>query len=135
MANSAGKLFRAATWRWLGPPGDVGKIVKVTVHDQDSQLVRVIDSERDLAAFRALWVSLVEADPGSVTPPPRWRPYYTLNIEKAGRGGGTRSATWFYFPWSGTVKLLAVIRAVYVAPLYRTSSPGAFEALLRGDPR
>ena len=133
MALSFGTLFRAATRRWLGPPADARTIVKVTVRDEDFQLVRVIDSERDLAAFRALWAALVEADPGSYTPPPGWRPYYKLIIEKTGRGGRSSSASWFYFPWGGTIKLLTVIRAVCVAPLYRTPSRDAFEAMLRPD--
>jgi hypothetical protein len=134
MALSPGKLLRAATSRWFGPAAGAGRIVKVTVRDEDFQLIRVIDSARDLAVFRALWAGLVEADLGSFDPPPGTRPYYKLVIERAGSGGRTRSASWFYFPRNGTIKLLAVIRSILVAPLYRTPSPGAFEALLRGDP-
>ncbi len=113
MALSPGQLFRAATSRWFGPAANAGSIVKVTVRDEDFQLIRVIASERDLAVFRALWAGLVEADPSSIAPPPGWRPY-KLNIETAGRGGQTKSASWFYFPSSGTIKLLAVIRSVLV---------------------
>jgi hypothetical protein len=133
MALSPGQLFRKAISPWFGPTASAGSIVKVTVRDEDFQLIRVIDSERDLTAFRALWGGLVEADPGSVAPPPGSLPYYKLNIETAGRGRQTRSASWFYFPRSGTIQLLAVIRSVLVAPLYRTPTPDAFEALLRAE--
>jgi cytidylate kinase len=59
---STGKLFRAATLRWFGPASDADRILKVTVSDENSHVVRVIDSQRDLAAFRQLWSALVEAD-------------------------------------------------------------------------
>jgi hypothetical protein len=128
MALSPGKLFRSVVSRWFGPAANAGSIVKVTVRDEDSRVVRVIDSERDLAAFRALWAALAEADPGS-SAPPLGRPYYKLQIEYA-RRGRIEHASWFYFP-GGAVRLLAVMRSVLVAPLYRTPDPDAFEALLR----
>jgi len=133
MALSPGKLFRAATRRWFGPAAGADSIVKVTVRDEKGRIVRVIDSERDVAAFRALWAGLLETDPGACTAPPGWRPYHKLQIQSVGRGGRTGNASWFYF-FGGHIKLLAVIRAVCVAPLYRTPSPDAFEALLRRDP-
>jgi len=132
MAFSPGKLFRAAARRWFGPLAGTEGIVKVTVRDADFHVVRVIESERDLAAFRALWAALVETDPGSWAAPPG-RQYYKLAIEWIGRGGRAESSSWFYFP-GGSIKLLAVLRAISVASLYRTPSPGAFEALLRADP-
>jgi hypothetical protein len=97
MALSPGKLFRAATRRWFGPAVYADRIVKVTVRDQNSQVVRVLDSERDLAAFRDLWAALVEVDdPGSQIPPPE-RPYNKLNIQFIERRGRTQRAIWFYF--------------------------------------
>ena len=133
MALSPGRLFRAATRRWLGPATDADSVVKVTVRDEELHIVRVLDSQRDLAAFRRLWAALVEADSSSWSPPPGGRPYYKLQIQLIGRGGRTENASWFYFP-DGSIKLLAVLRAIRIAPLYRTPTPGAFEALLRGDP-
>jgi hypothetical protein len=95
-----------------------------------SRVIRLLDSERDLAAFRALWAGLVETDLGSWTPPSGPHSYYRLQIQSTRRGGRTENASWFYFP-GGFVKLLAVLRAVCVAPLYRTPCPDAFEAMLR----
>jgi hypothetical protein len=132
MAFSPGKLFRAATRRWFGPLAGTERIVKVTVRDADSHVIRVIESERDLAAFRALWAGLVETDPGASAPPPE-RPYYKLAIQWIGRGDRGGSPSWFYFP-GGYIELLAIWRAISVAPLYRTPSPDAFEALLGADP-
>jgi hypothetical protein len=132
MTFTPGSLFRTATRRWFGPAADADRIAKVTVRDEDFQVVRVLDSERELAAFRKLWAALVEADSRPWTPPPD-RPYYKLNIQLIGFGGRTENASWFYFP-GGCVKLLAVVRAIWIAPLYRMPSPGAFEELLRGDP-
>lgn len=131
MPLSLGKLFRAATRRWIGPFADARRIVKVTVRDEHSQVDRVLDSERDLAAFRALWAALIEADPRAWTPPPGG-PYYKLAIQWVARGGRMRASSWLHYP-DGFVKLLAIWRAVWVAPLYRTPSPGAFEAMLRPD--
>jgi len=133
MMPSAGKLFRAATRRWLGPTADPDSIVKVTVRNEEARVVRVLTSERDLAAFRALWAGLVEVDPRSSRPPPEWRPCYRLSIERVGRGGRTAHATWFYSPVGGYIQMLAIIRAVCVAPLYRRPSPDAFEAILRPE--
>ena len=56
---STGKLFRAATLRWFGRPVTP---TGLTVSDENSHVVRVIDSQRDLATFRQLWSALVEAD-------------------------------------------------------------------------
>ena len=131
MALSLGRLIRAATRRWLGPAAAAGGIVKVTVRDEHSQVVRVLEAERDLAAFRALWAALIEADPRSSTPPPGG-PYYKLAIQWTARGGRMHGSSWFYYP-GGFVKLLAIWRAIWAAPLYRTPSPDAFEALLHPD--
>jgi hypothetical protein len=132
MAFSAGKFFRAATRRWFGPAAGTEGIVKVTVRDADFHVIRVIESERDLATFRALWAALVETDPGSWTQP-AGSAHYKLDIQWVGRDRRTQSSRWFYFS-DGTIRLLAIWRALWVAPLYRTPSPDAFEALLRADP-
>ncbi len=129
-ALTPGKVFRVATRRWLGPAASADSIVKVTVRDAESRVVRVIESERDLAAFRTLWAGLAEADPGASPPPSPW---YKLQMQYIRSGGRTENASWFYFP-GGTIKLLAIVRAAWIAPLYRTPAPAAFEALLRGDP-
>jgi len=48
-----------------------------------------------------------------------------------GKTGGQR---WRLPSPGGYVKLLAVVRAIWVGPLYQTPTPDAFEALLRADP-
>ena len=129
MVLSPGKVFRSAARGWYGPFARPGRIVKVTVRDQDFQLVRVLDSHLELVAFRALWAGVVEVDRGSYT----WQhghPYYRLALQSIGLGGRTGTASWFYFP-GGYLKLLAVVRAIWVGPLYQTPTPDAFEALLR----
>ena len=132
MVLSPGRLFRAATRGWYGPFARPDRIVNVTVRGQDLQPVHVLDSARDLVAFRELWAALIEVDRGAYT----WQhgqPYYRLAIQSIGLGGRTEHASWFYFP-GGYIKLLAVMRAIWVGPLYRTVTPDAFEALLRADP-
>ena len=128
--RSPGRLFRAATRRWLGPFAASRKIVKVTVRDQEFRIVRELTSEPELAAFRNLWAALVEADQRPAAPPPG-RALYKLQIQSI-QSGRRANATWFYSS-GGTVELLAIWRAIWIAPLYRTPSPAAFEALLRGD--
>jgi hypothetical protein len=130
VAASPGKIFRAATRCWIGPLAHTRSIVKVTVRDQNFQIVRVLASEADLAAFRALWSALIEVDPRSWTPAPG-QPHQSLIIEWSGRGGRARSSHWFYHP-GGFVNLLAILPAIWVAPLYRTPDPEAFEAMLGG---
>ena len=130
MAFSPGKILRAKTRRWIGPLAATRRVVKVTVRDQNFQIVRVLASESDLAAFRALWSALVEVDPGSWTPEPA-QPHHSLIIEWSERGGRARSSHWFYHP-GGFLNLLAILPAIWVAPLYRTPDPDAFEALLGG---
>jgi hypothetical protein len=132
MVLSPGKFFRSATRGWYGPFARPDRIVNVTVRDQDFQLVRVLDSERDLVAFRELWAALIEVDRGSYIWQ-REQPYYKLAIQSIGLGGRTENASWFYFP-GGYLKLLAVVRAIWVGPLYQAPTPDAFEALLRADP-
>jgi hypothetical protein len=132
MVLSPGKVFRAATRSWYGPFARPDQIVDVAVRDQDFQLVRILDSERDLVAFRALWVSLFEVDRDACTWQPG-QPFYKLAIESIGLGGRAENASWYYFP-GGYFKLLAVMRAIWVAQLYKAPMPDAFEALLRADP-
>ena len=132
MTFSPGKIFRAATQHWFGPFARTRRIAKVTVRDENFGILRVLKSEPDLAAFRALWSAMIEADLHSWTPPPG-QPYHSLIIEWIGRGGRTDSSHWFYHP-GGFVNLLAIWPAIWVAPLYRTPSPEGFEALLRADP-
>lgn len=129
MALLAGKLFRAATRSWYGPFARPDRIVNVAVRDQDFELVRILDCERDLAAFRKQWAALVEVDRDCHTWQ-RGQPYYKLAIQSVGLGGRAESS-WYYFP-GGYFKLLAVMRAIWVAPLYRAATPDAFEALLIG---
>ena len=124
-------MFRAATRRWYGPFARPERIVNVAVRDQDFQLIRVFESERGLLAFRELWAAVIEVDRGCYI----WQsghPFYKLAIQSIGRGGRINNASWYYFP-SGYLKLLAVMRAIWVAPLYRAATPDAFEALLNAD--
>jgi hypothetical protein len=131
---SPGKVFRSATRGWYSPFARPDRIVNVTVRDQDFQLVRVLDSERDLVAFRELWAVLIEVDRGPYTWQ-RGQPYYKLTLQSIGLGRRTENASWFYFPSDGYLKLLAVVRAIWVGPLYQTPTPDAFEALLRAPTR
>lgn len=124
-------LFRAATRRWYGPFARPERIVDVAVRDQDFQLIRVLESEGDLLASRKLWAAVIEVDRGRYTWQPG-QPYYKLAIQSVGRGGRINNASWYYFP-GGYLKLLAVMRARWVAPLYRTTTPDAFAALLIAD--
>ena len=131
MTFAPGKTLRAATRNWIGPFARTRRIVKVTVRDQNFQILRVLKSEPDLAAFRALWSELIEVDPRSGTPALE-QAHHSLIIEWSERGGRARSSHWFYHP-GGFVTLLAVLPAIWVAPLYRTPEPEAFAALLRTD--
>jgi hypothetical protein len=65
MAFRLGTLFRSKTRGWYGPFARPYRIITVTVRDQDYRLIRVLDSQRDLAAFRELWAALIEVDRGS----------------------------------------------------------------------
>jgi hypothetical protein len=132
MALLPGKFVRAAMRRWFGPLARTHGIVKVTVRDHDFRIIRVIASEEDLAAFRGQWSAMIEADRRSWTPPPQ-RQHYTLDIQWIGRYGRIKTARWFYF-LGGFLHMLAIWRAIWVAPLYRTPSPAAFEAMLGVDP-
>lgn len=131
MVLSPGKVFRAATGSWYGPFARLDRIVNVAVRDHDFQLVRVLEAERDLIAFRALWGSLVEVECDAYTWQ-RGQPFYKFAIKSIGAGGRANNASWYYFP-GGYFKLLAVMRAISVAPLYQAPMPDAFEALLRAD--
>ena len=131
MVFSPGPLFRAATRRWYGPFAHPERIVNVAVRNQDFQLIRVLESEGDLLAFRKLWAAVIEVDRNCYTRQPG-RPYYKLAIQTIGRGGRINNASWYYFP-GGYLKLLAVMRAIWVAPLYRAATPDAFAALLIAD--
>jgi hypothetical protein len=132
MGFSPGKTFRAATRNWIGPFARTRRIVKVTVRDQNFQVVRVLASEPSLIAFRAAWSALIEIDPASWTPA-QGQPHYNLIVEWRERGDRVHSNHWFYHP-GGFLNLLAVLPAIWVAPLYRSPNPEAFEALLAGRP-
>jgi hypothetical protein len=131
MTFSLSKIFRAATRRWFGPLTRTHRIIKVTVRDENFGVVRVLKSERDLTSFRALWSAMIEVDPRLWTPPPG-EAFHNLIIECIGRGGRMESSHWFYHP-GGFVRLLAILPAIWVAPLYRTPAAKSFEALLRPD--
>ena len=75
-----------------------------------------------LTPHHALWIDSAGEDKG-----------YKLNIQLIERRRRTESATWFRLP-GGYIELLGIRRAIRVAPLYRTLSPDAFEALFRSDP-
>jgi hypothetical protein len=117
-----GKYFRAFL-RLLFPYSD---ITKVTVRDPGFQVIKVIDGGDDLAAFRRMWGDRIEADPGL------WNAagqafyghgVYKLDIRRAKSG-----SRWFYHP-SGLTKVLAIWRAIWVAPLYRLRLPQEFNKL------
>jgi hypothetical protein len=128
---SPGKLVRAVTRRWLGPLARDRTIVRVTVRDQDFRVVRVLASEHDLAAFSELWAAMTEADLRSWALPPG-RSHHKLDIQWRDRSRRRRTSRWLYHP-GGFVNLVAIGRAIWVAPLYRMPSPNAFETLLRSQ--
>jgi hypothetical protein len=120
-----GKLFRAATRRWLGPFADTRTIVKVTVRDQEFHIVRELTAAHDLAAFRELWSGMTEVDAKS-WPPAATRTHYKLDVQWSGRDGRLHSSRWLYHP-GGFVNLVAIWPAIWVAPLYRMATADALE--------
>jgi hypothetical protein len=128
MALRFGQLFRAATRRWLGPFARTRHIVKVTVRDENFHIIRVLTSDKELLAFRDLWSGLVEIDPGSWVRPPG-ASHRKLDIQWTRSDGRTHTSRWHYHP-GGYIRILGILRAIWVAPLYRTPTPTAFEALL-----
>jgi hypothetical protein len=133
MPLAPGKLVRAVTRRWLGPLAHGRTIVQVTVRDQDFRVVRVLASEHDLAAFGGLWATMTEADLRSSALPPG-RAHHKLDIQWRDRSGRRHTSRWLYHP-GGFLNLVAIWRAIWVAPLYRMPSPSAFETLLRSQDR
>jgi hypothetical protein len=131
MTFSPGKIFRAATRHWLGPFARSRRVVKVTVRDEDFHVVRVLESEPDLAAFCTLFSALIEVDPRSWPLVPGRR-YRKLDVLCVGRDGRTRSGRWLYHP-GGFVIPLAIWPAIWIARLYRTPALEAFEELLRPE--
>ena len=126
MRPAIGKLIRALfrIYRRFRPVTD---ITKVTIRDPRFQLVKEIDGGDDLAAFRRMWDDRIEADPGL------WKSAgqefyghgaYKLDIRRAKSG-----SRWLYHP-SGLTKVLAIWRAIWVAPLYRLRSPEEFNKLI-----
>lgn len=99
------------------------------MRDQDNQIIKVITSDRDLAAFRDMWSTMSEAEPASWTPA-AGRSHYKLDIQWTRRAGRTRTSRWLYHP-DGFVNLVAKWRAIWVAPLYRAPTPAEFETILR----
>src|ERR1700683_5273835 len=97
MTFAPAKIFRVATRPWFGPFARTRGVVKVTVRDENFRVVRVLKSEPDLPAFRALWSAMIEVDPGTWTPPPG-QPYHHLIIEWTGRGDRNDSGHWFHHP-------------------------------------
>jgi hypothetical protein len=120
---STGKLIRALLWRWKGPPARARIIVRVSVRDHNFQLVKVITSDGDLASFRKMWSTLVEADPGLCRQAASGV-HYKLDIQWASHG-----SRWLYDP-AGFVRVLGIWRAIWVAPLYRMPTPGEFNRIL-----
>jgi hypothetical protein len=90
-------------------------ITKVTVLDAEFRLIRTITSAPDLAAFGELWVKRTMQGPDVAM-----RPAYKIDIHSAGR-----SYRWLYDP-AGLAQTLSKKKS----PVYRLSSPAAFNELL-----
>jgi hypothetical protein len=118
------KIIRAMLSPWRGPPARARDIVKVSVRDHNFQSVKTITSDPDLTAFREMWSTLIEAEPG-LCEPGAGQGHYKLDIQWA-----KHSSRWLYDP-AGFVKVLALWRAIWVAPLYKMPTPGEFNRLLR----
>jgi hypothetical protein len=106
MSMSIGKVVRAIIRRWWGPVARARKIVKVTVRDQDFRIIKVITSDRDLAAFHEMWSEMIEAERKLWTPS-SGRFHYTLDIQSTGRNSRTRNNRWHYHS-DGLLSLLAI---------------------------
>jgi len=122
---STGDLIRAMAWRWRGPAAWARGIVSVSVRDHNFKLVKTITSERELAAFREMWSEIIEAEPRL------WQPtiHYKLDIQHQ---QAEHSNRWLYDP-VGLVRLVAILRAIWVAPLYKLPSPAEFNKILGLD--
>jgi hypothetical protein len=118
-----GKHFRAFL-RLFFPYSD---ITKVTIRDPHFQVIKEIDGGDDLAAFRRMWDDRIEAAPelwkaaGQET---YGHGAYKLDIRRA-----ESDSRWLYHP-TGLTKVLAIWRAIWVAPLYRLRSPQEFNKLV-----
>jgi hypothetical protein len=122
-----GKQFRALYWRFHTP----ADITRVVVRDGQFQVIKELTGDDELPEFRRLWFDRVEADPEL------WRAAgqesyghgaYKLDLRRPTKSGN-RSSRWLYDP-SGLVKLLAIWRSIFVAPLYRLRSPEEFNKLI-----
>jgi hypothetical protein len=103
----------ATAWPLSAVAGDV---VLVEVLNAEFQSIRTIDSVPDLAAFSKLWTTRVKANVDTTM-----RSRYAIVIQQ----GNGRSARWFYDPAG-----MAQVLSIWKAPVYRLSSPEAFNAFL-----
>jgi hypothetical protein len=127
-----GKFIRKMTRQWRGPFARNIKIMTVTVRDPDFKIIKVLTSDRDLAVFRELWSALTEVDRESWAPT-GGREHYKIDIQWVRHSDRKWSNRWIYHR-GGFINLVAILRAIWVAPLYRTPSPAEFEKMLRPDP-
>ena len=104
----------------LSGPALAQGVSKVSVRDQNSELVKTLTSARDLAAFEALWSAKTVREPAS-----RSEFIYKIVVERGGR-----SVSWLYDP-AGFVQVLSVSRT----PVYEVSDPQAFNRLLAIEPQ
>ena len=102
----------------LPVPALAQDIAKVSVRDQNFEVVKTLTSAPDLAAFNALWAAKTVREPAS-----RSEFIYKIVVERGGR-----SVSWLYDP-AGFVQVLSVGRT----PVYGVSDPQAFNRLLTID--
>jgi hypothetical protein len=93
-------------------------ISKVTVRDQDFQLVKTLTSARDLAVFNELWSAKTVQESASGS-----RFLYKIDVERGGC-----SVRWLY-DLAGFLQVLTVTRT----PLYGLAAPQVFNKLLAID--
>ncbi|HLL29261.1 MAG TPA: hypothetical protein VKT73_16610 [Xanthobacteraceae bacterium] len=89
--------------------------MRVAVLDAEFRTIRTITAATDLAFFNELWAARLKESP-NVT----MRPDYKIDILS-----DRRSTRWLYDP-AGLVQVLSVNKS----PIYRMSSPAAFNELL-----
>jgi hypothetical protein len=101
-----------ATWPLSAVAEDV---IRVTVFDAEFRPIRTITSAPDLAVFSELWAARVKESANAAM-----RPDYKIDIQS-----NRRSDRWLYDP-VGVVQALSKKKT----PVYRLSSPAAFNELL-----
>ena len=126
-----GKLTRVLfrVYRRFRPAAEITQVV---IRDGQSQLIKELTGNDELAEFRWLWFDRVEADPAL------WRAAgqetyghgaYKIDVRRTTKSGN-RGSRWLYDPSGLTKPLVIIWRSILVAPLYQLRSPQEFNKLI-----